>query len=307
MLNQRAYAIVEEIISRKEELGVVCKQDGAHIIDAGVEAEGNYQAGKLFAEACLGGLGKVELSLHDYSGMLLPQVAVVTEKPAIATLASQKAGWNLKSGSFFALGSGPARALAKKPKDVYEKLGYSEGSDKAVIALEASSYPPEEVVEEVAESCGLDKEKVYILIARTSSIAGAVQISSRVVETALYKLDHLGIDTKKVKFAMGTAPVAPVVGGDGEMMGTTNDMVIYAGEVYLTSEVDFDVSKVPSRASPAYGRPFMEIFKEAGYDFYKINPAIFAPAKVSVNFLRSKKIESAGDVALEVVKESIKF
>ncbi len=306
MLNEKAFKIVEDMISRSEELGIIHTKEEANIIDAGVKAEGSLEAGQLLAEVCMGGLGRVELSLKDYSGLLLPEVVVTTDKPALATLASQKAGWNLKADNFFSLGSGPARALAKKPKKLYERLGYNESYDKAVIVLEASQYPPREIVKLIAESCSVAPEDIYILIAKTSSIAGAIQISARVVETALYKLDHMGIDTTKIKFASGRAPVAAIVGGDGEMMGVTNDMIIYGGEVFLASEADFNINEVPSNASPAFGKPFMDIFKEAGYDFYKINPAIFAPAKVTVNFLNSKKIESAGEVAFDVIKKSLK-
>lgn len=305
MLNRGAYNIVERMIEEREELGIIYEKRDAHIVDAGVKTEGSLEAGKLFAEASMGGLGRVDISLHEYSGLLLPQVEVTTEEPALATLAAQKAGWNLKAKDYFSLGSGPARALAKKPQDIYQRLNYSESSEKAVIALEASTYPPGEVVDKIAGACGLEREQIYILIARTSSLAGAVQISARVVETALYKLDHLGIDTRKIKYALGRAPVSPTVGGDGKMMGTTNDMVIYCGEVYLASDVDFDVTRVPSNASPAFGKPFMEIFKEAGYDFYKINPAIFAPSRVSVNFLSSRKVQGAGKISPDVVKKSL--
>ena len=35
-----------------------------------------------------------------------------------------------------------------------------------------------------------------------------------------------------------------------------------------------------SGASPAFGAPFREIFEAAGRDFYAIDPALFAPARL---------------------------
>ena len=45
--------------------------------------------------------------------------------------------------------------------------------------------------------------------------------------------------------------------------------------------------RLPSRNSRDHGRSFAEIFKAAGYDFYKIDPALFAPAEVWVSNLDS--------------------
>jgi methenyltetrahydromethanopterin cyclohydrolase len=304
-LNREACEIARDMIRRQEELEIsVAEVGGATLIDCGVKAKGSFAAGVLFAEACMGGLGEVRLSAREYGSLTLPVVEVTARKPAIACLASQKAGWSIKGEGFFSLGSGPARILAKKPKETYEELGYSEESEEALIALEAGKYPDEEVVRSIASQCGIETENLYILIARTASLAGAVQISARVVETALYKAQYIGCDTTKIYSAFGTAPVAPIIGGDAKMMGVTNDMIIYGGEVYLVGE-GIPAEKLPSSGSPAYGKTFEEIFKEANYDFYKINPAIFAPAKVIVNDVEEKKLATAGEVNVGVLKKSL--
>jgi len=64
------------------------------------------------------------------------------------------------------------------------------------------------------------------------------------------------------------------------------------------------VEKAPSKASKDYGRPFLEIFKAAGYDFYKIDPNIFAPAVVIVNNLKTGNTFRAGEINLSALKES---
>ena len=38
------------------------------------------------------------------------------------------------------------------------------------------------------------------------------------------------------------------------------------------------VNKAPSINSKDYGKPFLDIFLNAGKDFYKIDPGLFAPA-----------------------------
>ncbi len=303
-LNRSAYEIVQDMIDRREELGVEVYEAGnATVVDCGAKAPGSFAAGVRFAEACMGGLGSVALRMHDYGFGMLPVVVVEVRKPALACLGSQKAGWKLSEGDFFSLGSGPARILAKKPASTYQKLGYSEKSDVAVIALEASAPPPESLAESIARECGVEAENLYILLAATASIAGSLQVSARVVETALYRAMHLGMDVNAVRSALGRAPVAPVVGNDSTMMGVTNDMIIYGGEVYLVAD-GLDASKLVSSSSSAYGKPFAEVFREAGYDFYRIDPAIFAPARVTVNEPGSGSMSTAGKLNVEVLMRS---
>ena len=52
--------------------------------------------------------------------------------------------------------------------------------------------------------------------------------------------------------------------------------------------------KLPSSASRDYGRPFGEIFKSYEYDFFKIDPMLFSPARVMVSALHSGNSFIAG-------------
>ena len=52
--------------------------------------------------------------------------------------------------------------------------------------------------------------------------------------------------------------------------------------------------RLPSSTSADYGRPFAEIFQAAGYDFYQIDPMLFAPAEVWVSHLDSGRTFHAG-------------
>ncbi|MEM2103202.1 MAG: methenyltetrahydromethanopterin cyclohydrolase, partial [Candidatus Bathyarchaeia archaeon] len=61
----------------------------------------------------------------------------------------------------------------------------------------------------------------------------------------------------------------------------------------------------PSKMSEQYGKPFREIFKEANYDFYKIDPHLFAPAVFIINNLETGKVFKAGEIDVKVLKQSI--
>ena len=303
-LNENAVKIAKELIERKSELNVEHFEldNGTKIIDCGVNVEGSLEAGRLYALVCMGGLAEIEITDGDFS---LKTVKVKTDNPAISCLSSQKAGWCIDTEGYFALGSGPARILARKPKETIEKVGYTEESDKAVIALESAKFPTDEICSTIAGACGIEAGGLYVLIARTASLAGTVQISARMVETCLYKMDHLDFDVNSIKSASGTAPIAPIIGDDNLMMGLTNDMIIYGASVSLQTDDDFDAEKIPSSSSPDYGRPFAEIFKDAGYNFYKIDEGIFAPAEVTIENTQTNEIKKAGSINNDIIKMAI--
>jgi methenyltetrahydromethanopterin cyclohydrolase len=56
--------------------------------------------------------------------------------------------------------------------------------------------------------------------------------------------------------------------------------------------------------SKAYGKPFIEIFKEAKYDFYKIDPNLFAPAVLAVNNVKTGNTFKSGEINVRNLKES---
>jgi methenyltetrahydromethanopterin cyclohydrolase len=125
-LNSSALNLVEMFCREAEKYAVSVEktESGATLIDAGIEAEGGFLAGEMITEICLGGYGKAKVLPIQYGDVVLPSVYVQTDYPALSTLASQFAGWQIKATGFSAIGSGPARALALKPKKLYEKLGY---------------------------------------------------------------------------------------------------------------------------------------------------------------------------------------
>jgi methenyltetrahydromethanopterin cyclohydrolase len=312
-VNRASRRLVKKLCDKAEEYGVVVKENelGATLIDAGIEAKGGFLAGRIVTEICLGGYGRAGISYKRYDDLELPSISVYTDHPAIATLGSQFAGWQIKVGKYFAMGSGPARALAQKPQNLYEKIRYKDKADLAVLVLETDKYPTNEVITYVSDQCKVSPENLFLILVPTTTITGSTQISGRVVETGIHKLERLGFDPKLITYACGYAPIAPVHPKFAEAMGRTNDAILYTGVVYCTVNHTNDeelrklVEKAPSSASKSYGRPFIEIFKEANHDFYQIDPDLFAPAVLVINNAKTGNTFKGGKINLQVFKSSI--
>ena len=306
---------IEELIAKSERLGVevTVGLGGAVIVDAGVKARGSYEAGRLVTLACMGGLGEASISTRSFNGHILPAITVETSHPVESLLASQFAGWRIKTEDYFAMGSGPARALSLDPKELYDEIGYRDQSEKAVLVLESSKPPTTQALKYIAEKCKVNLKNLYVVVAKTSSIVGSVQISGRIVETGLHRLKTLGLNPKSVVHGVGCAPIAPLHPDDLKAMGRTNDVITYAGEVFFTVDMEEDeklidlVKKAPSSCSKDYGQPFYEVFKAADYDFYKVDPGFFAPAVITVNNLRRGTTYSAGEFNWSVLRQSLQY
>jgi methenyltetrahydromethanopterin cyclohydrolase len=255
----------------------------------------------------MGGLGEVNFRMGHIKEFPVPFIDIFTDFPSISCLGAQKAGWTVKHNNYFAMGSGPARALSLKPKHTYEVIDYEDDFDSAVIALESDHLPNGEVMAKIAEECQIDVANVCAVVAPTASIVGSIQVAGRCVETAIYKLNELGFDTRKITAGFGTAPIPPVKKDATKAMGTTNDATIYHGRIMLTMkapEIRDYLEKIPSNKSKGYGKPFYEIFKEAEFDFYKIDTSLFSPAEVIINELTEGVIYHCGTVNPDVTLKS---
>ena len=314
-INQMAWEKAQKLIANPQLYGITISKStaGATIVDLGVNTPGGFQAGKLLTELCLGCAGKAQLGFKSYGDLYFPSITVTTDHPAIATLGSQFAGWRIKDGDQIAIGSGPVRALAMKPKDVFEEIGYRDVCDRAVITLESNVLPSDALIEKVCAAAGVSASNLIAVVAPTASLAGLTQVAGRVVEVGIHKLRTLGLSPKVIRYASGFAPIPPV-GMDFEVaMARTNDAILYGGTVFCV--VDFDdeaklremVDKAPSLVSKDYGKPFLQIFREADKDFYKIDHGLFAPALLMINNVRTGKTIRSGKINTKVLSESLGF
>lgn len=316
-LNELSATIVDHMVERAAPLDIAVHhlRGGAVLVDAGVAVDGSYEAGRLFAEVCLGGLGSVGFCDLAFGDLVIPGVTVSVSRPAWGCMASQYAGWAVsvpvgeEGKKYFAMGSGPARALYRG-EELFEHLDYADEAALAVLALETHELPPAEVASWVAAKCGTEPSGVRLVAAPTASLVGSVQIAARVVETGLHKMHEVGYDIGTVRAGFGTCPLAPVAGDDLAAIGRTNDAVLYGSRAWYTvdaddADIDSVVDRLPSSASTDYGSSFGELFKRYDGDFYKIDPLLFSPAEVTLTSARSGRTFRAGAVNDAMIAETL--
>jgi methenyltetrahydromethanopterin cyclohydrolase len=315
-VNERAAKLVERLLADAVELkiGVERGELGETRIDAGSRYPGSIAAGLRIAEICMSGLGRVDLVPSAATPHWPWTLVTRSANPVIACLASQYAGWRLSHGegkdAFFALGSGPARALARR-EPLFDKLAYVDTADSATLVLESSRPPPTPIVAKVASDCGVDPKRLTFIFAPTQSLAGSGQVVARVLEVALHKASELDFPLDRIVEGMGAAPLSPPHPDFVTAMGRTNDAIIYAGSVqlFVTGPADDARSladRLPSQGSRDYGRPFAEIFQRVKGDFYAIDPMLFSPAQVIVTAIESGESFRSGEVNADMLDASFR-
>ena len=76
--------------------------NGTRLVDAGVQARGSIEAGRLYAECCMGGLGRVTVGPAPLGEATICEARVAIDHPLFACMASQYAGWRIQVNRFFA-------------------------------------------------------------------------------------------------------------------------------------------------------------------------------------------------------------
>lgn len=323
-LNERSVAVADAMVARRRELGVsMLFVGGVRVIDAGVESVGSLGAGLMTARVCMADLAEVTVVPGRVGKTPLPAISVAVNQPLAACMASQYAGWQIKAGDYFAMGSGPMRAAAAGValeaangdggevggEKIFNDIGFRQRPVVAAGVLESAQIPTPDAVALIARKCGVMSSNVTLVVARTASLAGGVQVVARSVETAMHKLHELGFDLHRVVAGYGVAPLPPVAKDDMKAIGRTNDAVLYGGEVTLMVRGDDDSlaqagAKLPSSVSRDYGEPFAKVFKRYNHDFYKIDPMLFSPASVTLQNIDTGRTFQFGVVNEEVLAAS---
>jgi len=322
-VNAYALPIVKYLITRADmlRLGIERFANGSTLIDAGIGARGGLEAGRLITEICMGGLGRVTLSHASATPNWPLTVHVHSTNPVIACLGSQYAGWSLShgqgKGAFFALGSGPARAMATKIKEgreepveeLYKELGYRDRAEETTIVMEVDKLPPVEVIDKIAAACKVEPQNLTVILTPTSSLAGGMQVVGRVLEVALHKAHALHFPLENIVDGAASAPVPPPHPNFIKAMGRTNDAILFGGQAHLFVRGDDTAAEtlaneLPSSVSRDYGKPFAEVFKEYNYDFFKVDPMLFSPASVIVTAIETGRSFHAGRIDEELLERS---
>ena len=310
-LNRRAARLADALAADAALLGVaVTEVGGARVLDCGVLAPGGLEAGRRLAEICLAGLATVSFTSVDLGGLWLPAVAVTTDHPVTACMASQYAGWAIDPPGYFAMGSGPARSVARVERELYERIGYAEAGDTAVLVLEGRALPDERVVRARRRQVPRRARRASGSSSpRPPASPGASRWPRARSRPGSTRCWSSGSTSEACGAARACVPLAPVAKNDLRAIGWTNDCILYGTRAYFAvhaddAEVAAMVERLPASTSPDHGTPFYEIFKRAGNQFYKIDRMLFSPAEVVVNNLASGRVFRAGRLDPEVLRRS---
>jgi methenyltetrahydromethanopterin cyclohydrolase len=309
-LNERALRLADHLASQAatSRIAVQTTSNGTRVLDCGINTPGGLQAGLGMARVCLANQAEVSLVPGDVAGVACPYVQVVTDHPILACMASQYAGWPISLGEYFAMGSGPMRAIYGK-EDLFKDIPGREEAPVAVGVLETEGLPNEKVAGYLADCLKLPAEKITLLAAPTASLAGNLQVVARSLETALHKLHELEFNLGQVVSGFGIAPLPPVASDFMTALGRTNDAILYGGRVVLWVQAEDNQlaevgPKVPSSAQPDHGEPFASIFERYEHDFYKIDQLLFSPAEVVFHNLKTGRSHAFGVVEPQVLARS---
>src|SRR3954469_10372642 len=143
LLNERALERADRLAADAEaaRVDVTALSNGTRVIDCGAEAAGGFEAGRCLAEVCMAGLGSVAYAPLVFEGRWLPALTVTTDRPAVACLAAQYAGWRIDRDGYFAMGSGPGRALIRAG-EVYADLARGGGALRRPRRGRGGARPP---------------------------------------------------------------------------------------------------------------------------------------------------------------------
>ncbi|QLC32933.1 methenyltetrahydromethanopterin cyclohydrolase [Halarchaeum sp. CBA1220] len=285
-INRMAVELADEALEFAGELdiGAFDLENGATVLDFGVEHTGGIEAGLLLAELQTAGLATVQTGMDTVADAPFTFVELACDRPDLALLCSQKAGWEVSVDGFEGLGSGPARALVAEEAE-FRELGYTDAFDLTALTLESDVLPDERVAQVVAERAEVNTEGVYLPVYAAGSIAGSVSAAARAAEMAVFRLFEAGYDPQSVLSATSRAPVAPVAGEEETAIARQMDALAYGGEVSLTvAEDDAEAFEaVPSTAGDEHGRPLAGVFDDVEWDFSEVAAGVFGPASVTVN------------------------
>ncbi|BFK88860.1 methenyltetrahydromethanopterin cyclohydrolase [Pseudoflavonifractor gallinarum] len=312
-INQRALAMVEEgILPHQEQLQVRAHTlaNGATVIDMGVEEKAGWRAGKLFTESCLGGLGRLDFTTMWIGEHLVPAATITVDRPAVAELSCHDAIYVMNYHGVRTTFSGPFRAIGGM--DAYARATpYRDPcTARAVAHLQTTELPGEEMTTQLAGEIGIDPSGLYLLAARTGTLAGAVQVCARNVEQTFPTLLDRGFNTDCVVQASGSAPIFGAVADEYVAYGRVNDCLIYGQETNLWVDcTDEEIERILpdltfDKNQDIYGVSFEELFARSGHNWAHVPRDWDAPCKINFHNLRTGHAFSSGRLGYDTLERS---
>lgn len=307
-INETAAKIVKEIMDSPDRLDcTVQKINGATVIDAGVNVRGSEKLGQMVAEIAMGGLGVVRCSEALFGELILPIAIVATDRAKQAIMCSQFGGWRIEVGNFMAIAAGPATSLAQKG-ELRLEMNCEDISTLGVILLEGRQIPTPEVVEYLAEGCGITTSDLFCIVTPPASRVGSVLIASRIIQSGVFKLHKLGFHPDKVRSAYGVAPIAPVANNDEQAIGVSNACIMHGGRVFLyvrpgenddlyhiTNEIPYSFEHHKAQTD--------ELGTQFGISHQYLDSHWFGPSEAILTDIETHESYSSGSVNSAALKE----
>ena len=310
-VNEQAAEILEkEVIPNQERLhiDVFRLKNGATVLDMGIRAKGGFRAGRYFVEAGMGGLGRLRYQMLPVGDLQMPGLTVTADAPVIAEMSSYVAATKVQWKGKTQVISGPVRAI-RRTDGFAASVPYEDLHPKrAVAGVQTESMPDEELAERIAETCGIDPDRLYIIAARTGCIVGAVQVCARNIEQTLPSLNDQGFRMKWIKEGMAATPIEGIVDDEETAYGRVNDCLIYGQETVLSVEVPSDekITEILQRLTfdkntGIFGTPFGTLFASCDRNWANVPREWDAPCKVIFFSKKSGKCYVTGSINSEVL------
>ena len=309
-VNRGAMTLVTELIERADELQIeiTTTTAGATVIDMGQRVPGSWEAGRLYAEITMGGLGSVSFGDFELGGQRLRSVLVSTEHPLEACWVAQKHAGRRPGDPHDVILAGPAKALLVPTDPSVARAGYQETHRQAVAPLQLERSVTDDDIAWLARSCQLAPRDIFVLVAPTPSLVCAVQVAARSVDNAMHRLHSAGLELGAVESLQGSAPVPPQVNDELTALGRINDSLMYGSRVHAEVRHSGDLlavaTQVASQPPANRGRPFLDIFAAANNDFHNVSLDVYCIAEMSITDVASGNSATAGELDYDLLRTS---
>ncbi|MCX6750954.1 MAG: hypothetical protein NTZ83_05830 [Candidatus Pacearchaeota archaeon] len=308
--NTRLNELVQQLLDYAWDysLNIRILQSGAKLIDAGIEAEGSYEAGRIITEICQGGLCRASLGLANMDGIVLPQITVESFHPTLSAYDFQ-AGSAVKGK----IVSGPINMYLKKDALRYKKLSYIDKTTVGIAIIQSDDIPTNEWALSLAEQSHLHPKDLYLIVMPMRSIVGVTQITGRMNENVIFSLEEsISYNSLKVKHIIGNAPICPVTKENfKKRKACPDDFIHYAAQIFLTLDADPDenlqklAEALSFQSTPIYGEFFSDILSKAKGNFMDIPKIkdINKVAQVTINDFNTGRVYQAGKKNTALLRE----
>ena len=209
--------------------------------------------GKVFAEASMGFLGNVEYNVKQD----VLTVKTSTNKPVLATIGCQLAGWTLGDTMM----SGPLRMRVKKPPFIFDKIDFGMVPKLPNVLCVEGDAPEASVINELV---GNGIESAEIIWTGENDPTQFINVPARAIEIALFRLFFL-TDINNFRINKATSTVQTSVHKDN-LNTELNDAIRFNGNVTLMGDFKGfrDFEPIVTKHAGLKDQKFETVMRETG-------------------------------------------